>query len=189
MHPGLCEPDLLEIKPYKSRLVRIGDVVFFTRPGIAHPLVHRVVGIAPSGIGTRGDNNTRDDDLLLQPDNIIGRVVAAWRGNLRRRIAGGFRACMKSRWHRWRLLISRRVARFLGPLTSVLGNMGWIARRMPASLRPRVFVFHTQARDSYRLLSGQQEIGRYDHQKGEWLIKPPFRITFDERILPTMSGS
>jgi len=83
--PTLFEADLLEIE--QSSRIRVGDVILFVSK--ENLVVHRIVGIAPEGISTRGDNNNDDDPGLVAPEEIVGIVVSAWRGQLRRRIYGG----------------------------------------------------------------------------------------------------
>ena len=88
MNPTLREPEIMEIMPYAGRPLRVGDVAFFLSPEADQPVVHRIVRVTPAGISTRGDNNTRADTFLLQSKDIKGQVVAAWRGQKRRNIAG-----------------------------------------------------------------------------------------------------
>ena len=80
MNPTLREPEIMEIMPYDSRPLRVGDVAFFLPPEADQPVVHRIVRVTPAGISTLGDNNTQEDAFLLQPKSIKGQVVAAWRG-------------------------------------------------------------------------------------------------------------
>jgi hypothetical protein len=89
MNPTLSVLDLLEVQPYGGRPPRRGDVILFTPEGCDQPIVHRIAELASSGVVTRGDNATADDPWRLERNEIFGRVIAACRGNRRRRIAGG----------------------------------------------------------------------------------------------------
>jgi hypothetical protein len=184
MNPTLREPEIMEIMPYDSRPLRVGDVAFFLSPEADRPVVHRIVRVTPAGISTRGDNNTQEDTFLLQPKDIKGRVVAAWRGQKRRKIAGGLQGRLTSRRLRWRRLLGRGVSPLLHPLYQALYHWGLIARLAPASFRPRVVVFHARGRDQFQLLLGQRIIGRYDDQRHQWQIQRPFRLFVDGRALP-----
>ena len=184
MNPTLREPEIMEILPYDSRPVRIGDVAFFLSAEKAQPVVHRVVRVTPAGISTLGDNNTPEDIFLLQPQSIRGRVVAAWRGQKRRTIAGGLQGRLTSRWLRWRRVLDRGVSPLLHPLYQALSHRGLIARVLPASFRPRVVVFHVQGRDQFQLLLGQRIIGRYDEQRHQWQLQRPYKLFVDKRALP-----
>lgn len=185
MNPTLREPEMLEVVPYDSRPLRVGDVVFFVpSPEADQPVVHRVARVTPVGISTRGDNNAQEDTFLLQPEDIKGRVLAAWRGQKRREIAGGLQGRLTSRWLLCRRILGKGVSYLLYPLYYALSRWGFIARLLPAPLRPRVVVFQTQGQDQFRLLLGQHVIGRYDDQKRQWQIQRPFRLFVDKRALP-----
>lgn len=184
MNPTLREPEMMEVMPYDSRPLRVGDVAFFLSPEAALPIVHRIVRVTPAGISTLGDNNTQEDTFLLQPEDIKGQVMAVWRGRKRREIAGGLQGRLTGRWLRWRRLLDRGVSPLLHPLYHALSHRGLITWLVPAPFRPRVVVFHAQGQDQFRLLLGQHLIGRYDDQKRQWQIRRPFRLFVDGRALP-----
>jgi hypothetical protein len=184
MNPTLREPEIMEIMPYDSRPLRVGDVAFFLPPEADQLVVHRIVHMTPAGISTLGDNNTQEDTFLLQPKSIKGQVVAAWRGQKRRKIAGGLQGRLTSRWLRWRCVLDRGVSPLLHPLYQALSHWGLIAWLVPAPFRPRVVVFHARGRDQFQLLLGQRIIGRYDDQKRQWQIQRPFQLFVDGRALP-----
>jgi hypothetical protein len=188
MNPTLREPEMMEIMSYGNRPLRVGDVVFFLPPQNDQPVVHRIVRVTPAGISTLGDNNTREDTFLLQPKDIKGQVVAAWRGQKQRKIAGGLQGRWTSRRLRWRRVLDRGVSPLLHPLYQALSHRGLIARLVPAPFRPRVVVFQTQGRDQFQLLLGQHIIGRYDDQKRQWQIQRPFQLFVDGRALPRQQG-
>jgi SynChlorMet cassette protein ScmC len=184
MNPTLREPEMMEIMPYDSRPLRVGDVAFFLPPEADRPVVHRIVRVTPAGISTRGDNNTQEDTFLLQPKSIKGQVVAAWRGQKRRKIAGGLPGRLTSRWLRWRRVLDRALSPLLHPLYQALSHWGLIARLVPTPFRPRVVVFHARGRDQFKLLLGQRIIGRYDDYRHQWQIQRPFQLFVDGRALP-----
>jgi SynChlorMet cassette protein ScmC len=184
MNPTLREPEIMEIMPYGSRPLRVGDVAFFLPAEADQPVVHRIIRVTPAGISTLGDNNTQEDTLLLQPESIKGRVVATWRGQKRRKIAGGLRGRLANRGLSWRRVLDRGVSPLLHPLYQALSHRGLIARLMPAPLRPRVVVFRAQGRDQFQLLLGQRIIGRYDERRHQWRIQRPFHLFVDGGALP-----
>jgi hypothetical protein len=183
MNPTLREPEIMEILPYDGRPLRVGDVAFFLPPEADQPVVHRVVRVTPAGISTLGDNNTQKDAFLLQPKDIKGRVVAAWRGQKRRKIAGGIQGRLTSRWFRWRRVLDLGLSPLLHPLYQALSRWGLIARVLPARFWPRVVVFHAHGRDQFQLLLGKRIIGRYDDQGHQWQIQRPFHLLVDGRAL------
>ncbi|MCI0476171.1 MAG: S26 family signal peptidase, partial [Anaerolineales bacterium] len=140
MNPTLVEPELLEIQPYANRAPRVGDVIYFHAPD-ERDIVHRVVAILPDGIRTRGDNNPRDDPWLVSPNAIVGRVVAAQRGNARRGICSGRAGIAQLAWLRvWRR-VNRRVSRVLHAPYRALARSGIPRKLLPARWRPRVVAF------------------------------------------------
>ena len=184
MNPTLCEAEILEIMPYDSRPLCVGDVAFFLPSGADQPVVHRIIRVTPAGISTLGDNNTQKDTFLLQPKDIKGQVVVAWRGQKRRKIAGGLQGRLTSYWFRWLRVLNRGVSPLLHPLYQALSRWGLIARLLPASLRPRVVVFRAHGRDHFQLLLRQRIIGRYNDQRYHWQIQRPFQLFVDGRALP-----
>ncbi len=185
MNPTLREPEIMEIMPYDKRPLRVGDVAFFLPPEADQPVVHRIIRVTPAGISTLGDNNTQEDTLLLQPKSIKGRVVAAWRGQKRRKIAGGYQGRLTSRWLHWRRVLNRGASPLLHPLYQALSHWRLIARVLPAPFRPRVVVFQAQGRDQFQLLLGHRIIGRYDDHRHQWQIQRPFHLFVDGRALPS----
>ena len=194
MNPTLDEPDLLEVKPYGTRRVRPGDVVYFKSPGTGTMVVHRVVLVGGRGTGdggpwdgirTRGDNNSADDDGVLRPGDIIGRAKAAQRGARRRAVLGGWRGFAVLRY----LRLGRGIRRYAGliphTLYSFLTGLGPFDRLLPASLRPRLVRFDARYRVSLKLLMGRQTVGHYDDRRDGWYIRRLFRLFVDERTLPS----
>jgi SynChlorMet cassette protein ScmC len=184
MNPTLREPEIMEIMPYDNRPIRVGDVAFFLSPEADQSVVHRVVRVTPAGISTLGDNNTQEDTFFLHPKNIKGQVVAAWRGQERRKIAGGYQGRLTNRWFRWRRVLDRGVSPLLHPLYRALSHWRLIAWVLPAPFRPRVVVFHARGLDQFQLLLGKRIIGRYDDQRHQWQIQRPFQLFVDGRALP-----
>lgn len=183
MNPTLRELDLMEIRPCDGRLVRVGDVVCFRRPHSDHLVVHRVVRVSPEGLSTRGDNNSREDIPLLKPSDLEGQVVAVWRGQTRRKIAGGLRGEVTLHLLRFRHLAGEGASRLLHRSYHALSRCGWIAAWVPEPFRPRVVAFRTPGQTRVRLLWGGRTIGQYDDQLGRWEIQRPFRVFVDERVL------
>jgi signal peptidase I len=183
MNPTLREPEMMEVVPCGYRPLRVGDVVYFLRPGSDRPVVHRVIRVVTEGISTRGDNNTREDAFLLLPKDVIGRVVASWRGQKSRKIAGGFRGCWTMYWLHWRRLLDRRVSPLLHPLYHALSCRGRVVKWLPSSFRPRIVVFRVKGEDRKRVLLGERVIGRYDERTRRWRIRRPFRLLMDEKTL------
>jgi SynChlorMet cassette protein ScmC len=184
MIPTLREPEIMEINPYGSSPLRVGDVVFFLPPKADQPVVHRIVRVTPAGISTLGDNNTREDSFLLQPEGVKGRVVAAWRGQKRRKISGGLQGRLGRKWLAWRRVLDRLASPLLHPFYRALSRRGLLALLLPTPLRPRVIVFHARGREQFQLLLGKRIIGRFDDFRRQWQIQRPFQLFVDGKSLP-----
>jgi signal peptidase I len=187
MNPTLREPDLLEVTPYDSRPLQTGDAIYFEPPEGEREIVHRVVRITPNGIRTRGDNNPDDDPYFLQTENIIGQVIAAQRGSRKRRIAGGWRGALLGYIvaRPWRVT-NRGVSRLLHNAYHALASSGLFRSLLPPRLRPRLLVFESRPGQTFKLVMGQREVGRYDNLKRQWTIQRPFRLFVDETHLPAI---
>jgi hypothetical protein len=187
MNPTLHESDLLEIVPYGGRVMQVGDVIVVAPPGGDHLVVHRVVRVVPEGICTRGDNNAGDDGWRLEPDRVIGRVAAAWRGRRRRRIAGGWSGRLWAFLVRCRRALGRAVSTLLRPIYHGLARSGIVRRLAPGFLRPRVVAFQAGEQQRLRLMLGRRIVGEYMPSWRKWRFRRPFRLLVDEAALLTVS--
>jgi signal peptidase I len=178
MNPTLVEPELLEIQPYTARAPHIGDVIYFHAPDEGD-IVHRIIAITPEGVRTRGDNNPRDDDWLIPPSAIIGRVVAAQRGKVRHIIINGLGGIALHRFLRvWRRFVVR-ISHTLHEPYHALAHSSMLCRLLPARWHPRVVTFQ----ETRLLMFGHHVIGRYNTRRGKWDIQRPFRLFVDESEL------
>jgi len=185
MNPTLVEPEMVEVKPYTDRAPRVGDVIYFHAPTDDRDIAHRITAITPAGIRTRGDNNPGDDSWLIQPRDIVGRVVAAQCGKARRAIYGGRVGVTQYRFLRvWRR-VNRRVARVLHAPYHALARTGIARAWLPARWRPRAVAFQ----ETRLLMFGARVIGRYDARRGQWAIQRPFRLFVNEAELSLVISS
>lgn len=185
MIPTLSEPDLLEVRPYGTARPRPGDVVCFKSPETGKTIVHRVVSVGGprNGIVTRGDNCPADDAGVRQDGDIVGRVLAAQRGDRRRAIAGGWRGLAGL----WFARLGRGIWRLSGLVPHKLyyfaAGLGPFDRLLPSGLRPRLVRFGTRYRVFPKLLMGSRTIGHYDHRIKKWRIRRPYLLFVREQAL------
>jgi signal peptidase len=184
MSPILRNLDLLEIVPYDNEPIRVGDVILFASPEGTSPVIHRVVGVTPEGIRTRGDSNDRDDPWIIGSADVAGRVVAAWRGQKKHRIIGGPAGRLAAHLIRWRCVLDRGMSQLLHPVYHSLARLGVVRRLLPNCFRPRVVVSQTGGHRHLRLLLGGRIVGQYDARRRQWHIQRPFRLFVDELALP-----
>jgi hypothetical protein len=189
MNPILCGLDLLEIMPYGERAIQVGDVIVFRPPEEDQHIVHRVVSITSEGIRTRGDNSTNNDPWLLQPKNIIGRVVVAWRDQKRFWVSGGWAGWSVVHLIRWsHILVRRFLFPLLRPIYRSLLRLGIVHRLWPNRLSPRVVLFRTNGRNYPRLLLGNRVVGWYNVRQCQWHIKHPFRLFVNLKNFENLAG-
>lgn len=179
MHPTLSEADLLEIEQ-PSRIC-VGDVILFvSKDGL---VVHRVVDIVSEGFSTRGDNNNYHDPGLVAPEKIVGIVVAAWRGQVRRRIYGGRIGQTYQLFLCGRRRLYRECRSPLAHSYRAASQLG-LPRLIKLFCRPRIVQFNINGDIDISLMLGVHIIGRYCKSSNCWQIPPPFRLFVDESVLP-----
>jgi signal peptidase I len=182
MNPFLLSGDLLEVEPLKSEITR-GDVIYFRSPDDGRMVVHRVTGANAAGVQTRGDNNPADDPTPVPLDAIVGRVVAAHRGQRRFAVPGGTDGVVRAALARSRRQMLSSLAKHLGSAYRSLARAGLVCRLLPTPLKPRIVAFGPSIRRQCKLISGRREIGHYDERGGRWRIQLPFRLIVDESHL------
>jgi signal peptidase I len=184
MNPALKPGDWLQVAPYNGQELRAGDVIVFIPSGSESRIVHRVVSIGSQGIKTRGDNNYDVDKWILRPDQILGRVVYARRGNRQRRVFGGSLGHLLGVTVRAINAIDQRVSALLHPSYEWSARAGMFRRLLPAQMTPRVISFSRPEGTELQLLIGRWVIGRRLPGKSGWNIRRPYRLFVDEASLP-----
>jgi SynChlorMet cassette protein ScmC len=184
MNPVLQEPDLLEVCPYKNRAIRTGDVICFRSPAENKTIVHRIRSISTAGILTQGDNNPSVDPALVQPEQIIGQVIAALRGKHPRTIAGsslGRITRLRSRLRRNVLIGAGTMYRIARP---ILICTRAVFRSGSFCMRQRIVLFSARNQVTLRLYIGNRLIGVSHSQKKGWSLRLPFQLVVDVTELP-----
>ena len=118
--------DRLPVETASLDEIRPGDVVALRvacPSGAAEELVHRVVGLQPGGLVTRGDNNRCNDSSLVTAETLLGRVTRVERGGRLRPVRGGRLGLARARLLHARIHV-RALAIRLGR-----GPYGWLRRR------------------------------------------------------------
>jgi signal peptidase len=184
MNPTLRSGDGLRIKPYDGKEIRCGDVIVFIPLGDGRKITHRVISVDSQGTRTKGDNNTQVDPFVLSPDNIIGRVVYAQRGNKRRKVFGGPTGQLFSVAVRALKMFDSRISYLLRPPYNWIVRTGVFSRFMHRLIKPKVISLIRPEGTELQLLIGERVIGRLLPGKSRWQIKRPFRLFVDEQSLP-----
>lgn len=186
MNPVLREPELMEVIKVPANKLRKGDVILFRSPEKAINVVHRVIAINEDIFRTQGDNSLVPDSYTVDSHMILGRVVAAYRGQRRRVICGGLAGQFISMLCRIRKkiliragselsLVYNSASKFVSPV---------IFSFLPKTWLPRVVSYPPHVACRYQLFIGKKLIGRLDASRGEWLIIPPYKLLVDVSRLP-----
>jgi hypothetical protein len=184
MNPTLKPGDRLQITPYDGKEIRRGDVIVFSPPGESSKIIHRVASVDSKGIKTKGDNNNGVDEWNLGPDNIIGRVISAQRGDRRRLVFGGSLGQLLSVAINAIDKMDSGVSNLLSPAYQRLASSDIFKKWLPDRMKTRVISFDRAAGKELQLLMGKRVIGRLLPGKTGWHIRRPFRLFVDEETLP-----
>ena len=184
MNPTLKDSDILYIIPYNSRSIRIGDIIVFLPPEKKRNVAHRVISVDEQGIRTKGDNNCNVDSCVLNPDDILGRVVYAQRRNRRLRIYGGLKGRLSIVVVRTIRIIKSGISSLLRPVYHRLSQSGIFRNVLSHRVKTQVLCFRRPNGMEMQLLVGQWVIGRRLPGKKQWQIRRPFRLVVDEASLP-----
>ncbi len=184
MKPTLSPGDGLKVVPYKHEKIRKGDVVVFLPHGKEDYVVHRVISVKPQSIKTRGDNNKGSDPWILQPDDIIGRVLFVQRGKRTKWIFGGLRGRIVALSHRVKKLIKKKIVRAIHPTYSYLVKSGYFRYLGNHLVKTRVIFFRQPEGSELQLLLGRRVIGRRLPGERYWRLRPPFNLFVDKDSLP-----
>lgn len=76
MRPMFDEKAYLVVAPAPFASVRVGDIITFKHPRLGAPVVHRVMEKHGRRLWTKGDHNTRPDDVYVTEGNYQDRVIA-----------------------------------------------------------------------------------------------------------------
>ena len=181
MNPTLKVPDMIEVIPYNNQSeIRVGDIIVFKSPKNRIKVVHRVASISKNAIKTRGDNNSRADNFVLSPKDILGKVVSAQRIKKRRTIWGGIPGQFYCGLIRFCRLIVQLFFKLGHHPYHLLAKTNIIRRFLPLQSSTKIVIFKNRK----QLLWGKRVIGQFLPGKGNWQIFRPFRLFIDEKKLP-----
>lgn len=186
MNPTLWPGDGMVVVPYaEGESVRVGDVVVFFDPEKDRNIVHRVISVKEQGIRTRGDNNDQVDSIILQPEDISGKVVSVFRKNKTIRIRNGWQGHLLGGVLRTRKTLQFKVFKWLHPWYFGLARSG-IFRLPPKWLGLQVLSFQRpKGTEMYLRLWNRWTVGMFYPECHMWRLRRPFKLFIDEDSLPT----
>jgi hypothetical protein len=184
MKPILWDGDGLTVEPYGGKKRRVGDIVVFKDPENNQKIIHRIASIRKEGIRTRGDHNAGVDPWILEPGEIIGKVVFAWRGNRKVRVINGLAGHIHALAFRTCVKMDDLVSCLLHPSYRWLSRKGLIRKLLGKNFKPHILPLQRPEGIEYQLLFKNRPIGRRRPGAASWEIKRPYRLLIDESTLP-----
>jgi signal peptidase I len=184
MRPIFRDGDALTVEPYGGRKRRVGDIVVFMDPENNQKIIHRIVSIRREGIHTQGDHSTQLDPWVLEPGEIIGKVVSAWRGNRKVRVINGLAGHIQALAFRTWVKMDDLASPLLHSSYRWLSRKGLVRRLMGGNPRIRILSLQKPDGVEYQLLFKNRQIGRRRAGAPAWEIKRPYRLLIDESTLP-----
>jgi len=184
MNPTLKAGASLYLTPYNGQKIKRGDVIVFHHPTDEKLITHRVLSVHSSGIRARGDNNSLIDPWILSPEQIVGKVIHAQRGRIKRRMFGGFLGHLYAKLIRTFRRVKAWLILLLRPFYSWLLHKGFLRRWFSFHKRIKVISFDRPAGKELHLLFRRTVIGRLQPKQNRWQINRPFRLLIDEACLP-----
>ena len=182
MAPTLRHGDVARLDPCEISQICLGDVICFYR-SLDHGWISRVISLEAHGLRTRGDNTPRNDPWLIQPEDLIGRVLCAHRGSRRVKVRHGKIGRLLALGCRAMHLVESRFSPSLRDIYHRLSAQGLCRRWLPARWTPRLVAFQRTQGTEYQLLLGRRVVGQRLPGKA-WQIQRPFRLFVAEKSLP-----
>ena len=178
---------MLDVFPTPLDKIAIGDVIVFRQYSTATLIVHRVVGIKPSGLITQGDHSIEVDLPIVKPEYIVG-VVRSFhrRGELFKVGSGRFRIIYLRAGKKFRQSLrwlARPIITFALLLFSRLGS---------TLLKKRITIVTFSEKTEIHLNTpfGARTIGKYNHTQEAWSIEPRFKkIVENSHVLDEIASN
>ena len=186
MNPTFWDADLLEVVPGGTGHYRVGDIICFYSPENNRRIIHRIVAIHQKGIRTRGDNNPAPDPGVVQPDEIIGRVVAVSRASGTRGVPGGITGIILHILLLTRRLFLKKTDSLIKTKSPVGLGVHFIRYCFSPVMRPRYVLFSTRYSRYLRLYIGSHMAGDYNTIRKVWTLRSPFSLFIDKSNLPVV---
>jgi len=187
MNPRLKNGDCINVAPYQHRKISLGDVVVFRHPEEKHYIAHRVVSVNSLRVKTQGDNNYNIDPWILNPDDIIGRVISIKRGEKSIILSGGLQGRILALAIKLKKRVAVKIYKTIRPICHFLARSIIFRKWVPHWMRTRVIYFQRPKGIELQFLLGQRLIARCLPGKHQWQIRSPFRLFVDTSFLKDKS--
>jgi signal peptidase I len=184
MYPTLRDRDVLQGHPCECAAPVRGDVIVYPGGESQGLVAHRVIEQVANGYRCIGDNNANADSVSVQPDRVLGRVVAVHRLGKIVPVSGGPLGRVIGCAMRLRGRIDRAMSRVVGPAYRSIARSGLPQCILGRWFPVRVVRFSRDGAEELRLFLGGRWIGGLTPGASRWWIRRPYRLFVDEKSLP-----
>ena len=187
MWPCFQEGDLLDIQPVAFEELRVGDCITYRLNNCETHVTHRIRVIRNGIICTRGDAIPWPDELGVNADQLVGRVVGRYRLGHLKSIQGGVKGRLLGGIYLYAgRLDPQRAARGGYAARLLRGSMQWLATWFYQ--QGTVLEFGDTDGESTRYwLIGQRPWARFEDTEKNWLVPWPQSLLIDPAKLPCHS--
>lgn len=187
MYPLLRDLDTLYYTTNNIQSLKPGDVIVYKskKANKETYITHRIISIENSSFITKGDNNPRIDDLLVDPSNILGLVIYSKRRNKLIRIRNGKSGILFSNVVRLLMRIKMLALRIIVFPYHWVSKLGILRKFVPRNMTQRVINVQRPGGIESHLILGNYLVAKRRPGTNRWIILPPFKLFFDENTLPS----
>lgn len=83
MYPTIKKGNILIVKGRVNfNRIKLNDIVVYKVLNIQYPIMHRVIKVLDDRVITKGDNNQKEDDFIVNEENIIGKLIYRFKTNI-----------------------------------------------------------------------------------------------------------
>jgi len=184
MWPCFQEGDILELTTVAIESLQVGDCISFREIGGNSILTHRICSLR-DGLQTRGDARPFNDDCLVEPDRILGKVTGCIRLGAQRSVCGGWQGRILAIFYHYTGRIEPQRASRGGCLArSIRAGLQWRARSLYQRGEIKSFPSTDGKLAEYWLVDGKI---RSQRTGNGWHVPWPWSLLLDETRLTRLS--
>jgi len=184
MWPAFQEGDLLRVQPVTLETLHVGDCITYHSHNGKALITHRVIALHDGKIHTRGDAHPEPDDLIVNADQLVGRVAGRFRLGGLKSVRGGVAGRLSGEFYHYagrfdpqRTERGGRVARL------VRSCLQWLATWVYRQGTVQEFSDIDRGKKSYWLI-GKRPMACFDSKRGCWQVPWPQSLLIDPDKLP-----
>ena len=187
MWPASRKETLLEVQPATMERLHVGDCITYRLKGSGSLVTHRIIAIHDMSIITRGDASPCPDDLKVDTEQLVGRVIGRFRLGVYKPVRGGIKGQITGKFYRYAgRLDPQRDARGGRAARLLRSSLQWLAAAFYRCGTVHKFGKTADESNTYWLV-GQHPLASFDHLHGDWRLPWPQSLLIDPARLPIHS--